>query len=58
MAEIINLRRLRKANQRLEADKQADANRQKYGQSKAEKKLASAEKIRAAKQFDGHKRED
>jgi hypothetical protein len=39
-------------------DEQAAENRAKFGRSKAEKKLTEAEKAKAAKDLDAHKRED
>lgn len=47
MAEIINLRMARKAKARAEAGKAAEANRAKFGQTKAEKSRRSAERKRA-----------
>jgi hypothetical protein len=41
MAEIINLRSVKKARQRAEATAQADANAAKFGRTKAEKQLES-----------------
>ncbi|OYU49493.1 MAG: DUF4169 domain-containing protein [Rhizobiales bacterium PAR1] len=49
MAEIINLRMARKAKARGEAEKQAEQNRAKFGQTKAEKKVRKLEEARAAK---------
>ena len=42
MAELINLRMLRKNKQRVEDEKQADANRAKFGRTKSEKKISAA----------------
>jgi hypothetical protein len=47
MAEIVNLRRARKARARAEAEKQAEANRAAFGRPKAEKRAAKAENARA-----------
>jgi hypothetical protein len=58
MADIINLRRLRKNKQRDEDAKLADANRLKFGQSKSDKLLQKAETKRADKAFTAHKREE
>ena len=58
MADIINLRRARKNKQRDEDAKLADANRLKFGQSKAEKRLQKAEIERAETAFNAHKREE
>ena len=48
MAEIINLRRARKDKQRRERDSEAEANRLRFGRTKAQKKLdqQSAERAR------------
>lgn len=53
MAEIINLRTARKARARVEAATRADANRAKFGRSKAEKKNDTTEAVRRAKLLDG-----
>jgi Domain of unknown function (DUF4169) len=58
MADIVNLRRLRKNQLRDEKAKLADANRLKFGQSKADKLLQKAETSRANKAHADHKRED
>ncbi len=58
MAEIVNLRRARKNLARAENEKQAGANRIKFGRSKAEKDLAKAEDKNAVKFLDGHKMEE
>jgi hypothetical protein len=58
MADIINLRRLRKNKQRDEDAKLADANRLKFGQRKSDKLLQKAETQRAGKVFAAHKREE
>jgi hypothetical protein len=58
MADIINLRRLRKNKRRDEDAKLADANRLKFGQSKSDKLLQKAETQRADKAFTAHKREE
>lgn len=55
VAEIINLRKARKARARTEADKQADQNRAKFGQTKAEKTTRKLEDARAAKAHDAGK---
>ena len=58
MAELVNLRRARKARERGEAAKQADANRRKFGRSKAERVQAEAESDRAAREHAGKKIEE
>lgn len=53
MADIINLRTFRKAKARSEAEKRAEENRVKFGQTKAEKNTRRAEKKRVEKVLDG-----
>jgi Domain of unknown function (DUF4169) len=57
-ADLINLRRVKKNKARGETERQAEANRQKFGRTKTEKALTQSESVRAQKSFDGHKRED
>ncbi|MEQ9636358.1 MAG: DUF4169 family protein [Devosia marina] len=58
MAEIINLRSARKAKARTEKEAAAEANRLKFGRTKAEKLKNAGEKARADKHIDGHKLEE
>jgi hypothetical protein len=58
MAEIVNLNRARKAKVRAEATKQAEANRAKFGRTRAEREAEAAERARRAALLDGAKRED
>jgi hypothetical protein len=58
VAEIVNLRRARKAKARQENDSVAAANRIVHGRSKAEKQRLAAEKERAERTLDGHRRDD
>jgi len=58
MAEIINLRNVRKAKARGEKEAAAEANRLKFGRTKAEKLKNAGEKARSDKHIDGHKREE
>lgn len=58
MAEIISLSKARKARARTEKEAVAEANRQKFGRTKAEKLKEAAEKTLADKHIEGHKRED
>ncbi len=58
MTDVINLRQMRKSKQRDEETKRADANRLKFGQSKADKRLQKAETKRADKAFTAHKRDE
>ena len=57
MAEIVNLRRTRKAKAREAAEAEAAANRAKFGRSKAEKKLRTAEEARDEKLAAQHRLE-
>ncbi len=57
MAEIINLRRVRKQIIRKQDELKAEANRLKFGQSKADKRTHAAETQRIETAFEGHKRE-
>jgi hypothetical protein len=54
MAEIINLRRVRKQRARQEAEQQAQQNRITFGRTKAERSLTEAERDKAARTLDGH----
>ena len=58
MAEIISLSKARKAKVRTEKEAAAEANRLKFGRTKAEKLKDADEKARAEKLIDGHKREE
>jgi hypothetical protein len=53
MAEVINLRRARKAKARDAAATEAQANRARHGRSMAERKLDAAETARVDRQLDG-----
>jgi hypothetical protein len=57
MAELINLRRTRKAKARADKDKTAEANRVAHGTPKALKKLAEARKDKADQCLSGHRLE-
>lgn len=57
MAEVINLRLARKARQRADADKLAEQNRARHGQTKAERQTTRAAALRTERALDGHKRE-
>jgi hypothetical protein len=54
MSDIINLRLVRKAKKRADAEQSATANRAKHGRSKTEKHIEESEKARAAKLLAGH----
>ena len=57
VADVINLRRARKAKARDAADAQAQANRIAHGRNKTEKKTTKAENDAATRRLDGHKRD-
>ena len=57
MAEIVNLRRARKAKERVEKDKTAQANRVAHGTPKALRNLAETRKDKADQALTGHKLE-
>ena len=58
MAEIVNLKLVRKRKARDEKDAQAAENRVKFGRTKAEKQKLEAEKALAEGRIEGHKREE
>ena len=58
MAEIVNLRRARKAKDRARRAAEADANAAKFGRSKAQRQVEAAEAARARTALDGHRRDD
>jgi hypothetical protein len=58
MGDVINLNRFKKQKARDDRARGADANRVKFGRTKAEKKLKEAEKNLAEKTLDGHKVEE
>jgi hypothetical protein len=53
VAEIINLRQARKFRARIEAEKKADANRARFGRSKAEKEASRSEAERLDRTVEG-----
>ena len=57
MAEIVNLRQARKAKARAAKDVAAEANRLKFGRTKAERQAEAARTTLAAQRLDGHKRD-
>jgi hypothetical protein len=54
MAEIINLRSVKKAKTKADTRAQADANATKFGRTKAEKLAEAASKDKAKRVLDGH----
>ena len=55
MAEIINLKRARKARAKADKDKRAQANRVLHGTPKVVRNLAEARKNKADEALSGHK---
>jgi hypothetical protein len=58
MAEIVNLRRVKKAKARAEKSAEADANRVKHGVAKATRGLAEARKDAQTKKVEAHRLDD
>jgi hypothetical protein len=57
MAEIINLRKARKAKARAEKDAAAAENREKFGRPKEERNLNEASKDLLDRKLDAHRRD-
>jgi hypothetical protein len=57
-AEIVNLRRARKAKGRAEKGRAAEANRAKFGTAKPERDLARARGEKASRDLESSKLED
>lgn len=55
MGDVINLRKVRKAADRLAHDRQAAANRLRHGQRKSERSLAEARDAKAIRDLDRHR---
>ncbi|WP_082530906.1 DUF4169 family protein [Devosia sp. Root436] len=58
MADIINLRNVRKQKARAGKEAQAAQNRVLFGRTRAEKLKQAAEKAQADKHIEGHKKEE
>lgn len=56
-ADLINLNRARKYRAKRDRQAEAEANRAKFGRSKAEKQSAKEEAERSARTLDAHRRE-
>lgn len=56
MAEIVNLRLVRKARTRAERQAEAERNRLLHGRPKAERRLSASEREAAERRLDGHRR--
>jgi hypothetical protein len=57
MAEIVNLRTVKKRAARKAARAEADANAAKFGRTKAERALEGKQAEKAARDLDAHRRE-
>ncbi len=55
MAEIVNLRRARKKEERNEKEARAAGKRTRFGRTKAQKREAAAERRRVEQKLDGKK---
>lgn len=53
MAEIVNLKRVRKDKARRERDAEADANRRRFGRTRAEKASDAETSARSERSLDG-----
>ena len=58
MGDVVNLNKARKARARSDAKATAEANRVKFGRTRAEKERDRIDKARADKLIDGAKLED
>lgn len=58
MGNVINLRQARKARQRTDKAREAEANRAKFGRTKAQKIADSTEEQKKISKLDGAYRED
>jgi len=55
MAEVINLRTVRKRDKRQRHDRSAHANRLAFGQPKQLRKIEAARQAKAGRDLDGHR---
>lgn len=58
MAEIVNLRKMRKAKARSEAETKASQNRAKFGVAKPERRKREAEEALAKRRLEAHRRDE
>jgi hypothetical protein len=58
MGDVVNLKRFKKRNEREQSAKLADANRARFGRTKAERTLDERRKDRAGDLLDQHKLDD
>lgn len=56
MAEIINLRRARKTQERSARNQEAEQNRRRFGQTKGEKNAEAQRRERMERALEGHRR--
>ncbi|MDQ8697926.1 DUF4169 family protein [Hyphomicrobium sp. LHD-15] len=56
-AEIVNLRKARKARDRVAKEKRAEENRVKFGRTKAEREQEAANKAISLRRIEAHKRD-
>jgi len=55
MGDIVNLKRFRKRAEREQSEKQADANRTRFGRTKSERDLEQRRSQRAGELLDQHR---
>ena len=55
MADLINLRTVRKQAKRKQDEARASANRLAHGQPKTARKLSAAQEAKASRDLDGHR---
>lgn len=58
MADIVNLKNVRKRKAREAREAAAETNRLKFGRTKSDRALSKAEHELEAQRLDGHRRED
>jgi hypothetical protein len=58
MAELVNLRSVRKRKERADREAVAAANRASFGRTKSEKSLTTAKRLKDSRQLDAHKRDE
>ena len=55
MGDVVNLKRFKKRTERLQSEKQAEANRARFGRTKSERRLDGQRSSRASDLLDQHK---
>ena len=58
MGEVVNLKRIRKRNEREQSAREAEANRARFGRNKAERKADEQRTRRASELLDQHRIDD